>query len=151
MEISEITSNAVVVVDGANAAASGGCRLPTLARLLAVRAAAVAKWPTAKVVVVVDASLRHKFSKEDQEEMARMCGSGEIIAAPSSTVGNGDAVLLAIAAACDGKIVSNDAFREHVDEFPFLTDDERVFGIVSVDGMETLLVLRKLGASGARL
>jgi hypothetical protein len=143
------TEETVVVVDGSNAAAGGGCRLPSLARLLAVRAAALAKWPTANVIVVVDANLRHKFCKEDQEKMARMCGTGEIIAAPSSTVGNGDAVLLAIAASCDSKIVSNDAFREHVDEYPFLTDDERVFGIVSVDGMEPLLVLRKLRSPDA--
>jgi hypothetical protein len=139
----------VIVVDGSNAAAGGGCRAPSLARMVAVRAAALAKWPLAKVVVVVDANLRHALTATEGKELASLCRDGDVISVPSCTLGKGDGVILAIAATHGAMIVSNDEFREFIHDHPFITDDARVFGIVCVDGFEPLLVQRKLNRRDA--
>jgi len=140
----------LVVIDGSNAAAGGGFRPPKLARVMDARAAAANKWPTAEIVIVVDAQLRHALSPNDQTDLATHCRDGLIISTPSCTLGKGDAVILAIAGAHDGIVVSNDGFREHLDVSPFLVDDDRVFGLVAVDGLGTFLLPRKLQYCAAR-
>jgi hypothetical protein len=144
--LEKTTPTMLVVVDGTNAAAGGGCRAPSLRRLLAVKDAARAKWPTANVAVVVDASFRHVLSDSERAELESLCGRGEIVPAPAATVGKADAVIIALAQLHDGTIVTNDAFREHVADFPFLTNEQRVFGIVAVDNLPVVLVPRQLGA-----
>ena len=109
-----------------------------------------AKWPTAEVVTVVDASLRHALSPNDQDVLASSCRDGLIISTPSCTLGKGDAVVLAIAGAHDGKVVSNDGFRDHLDVSPFLLEDDRVFGLVAVDGLGAFILPRKLRLCAAR-
>lgn len=142
----EITEAPVasVVIDGANAAAGGGFRPPTLRRLLDTRTAAAAKWPAARVITVVDAKLKYKLAAIEREELDALCADGTVISTPSCTVGQGDAVVLAVAASLDATVVSNDGFRDHIKNYPFLLDDGRVFGIVTVDGASTVLVGRKL-------
>jgi len=135
---------ASVVIDGANAAAGGGFRPPTLRRLLDTRTAAAAKWPTARIITVVDAKLKYKLAASERDELDALCADGTVISTPSCTVGQGDAVVLALSASLDATIVSNDGYRDHIKEFPFLLDDGRVFGIITIDGASTVLVGRKL-------
>lgn len=136
--------NEVIVLDGANAAAGGGFRPPTLARMHDAMAAAAEKWPTARVMTVVDANLRHKLTQSERAELDALCCEGVVLSTPSCTVGRGDAVILAVASVMDATIISNDGFRDHVANFPFLTGDARVFGLISIDGHSTVLVERKL-------
>lgn len=133
-----------VVIDGANVAAGGGCRPPTLERIIAARVAVMSKWPSARVLVVVDAALRHQLSPHEAEGLANFCRDGVILTTPAFTVGKGDAVILALAAKLGAPIISNDSFREHIAEFPFLTDAGRVFGVVAIDGEGMVIVERKL-------
>lgn len=135
-----------VVIDGSNAAAGGGFRPPNFQRLRGTVVAVAAKFPCARVVTVVDANLRYALGEGDARTLEEEIKFGKIISAPARTVGAGDAVILEIASALDAVIVTNDCFRDFVDDFPFLTEVGRVFGIVSLDDGPTLLVARKLGS-----
>jgi hypothetical protein len=137
-----------VVIDGSNVAAGGGCRPPTLGRILATRDAVASKWPTARIFIVVDAALRHQLSPREAEELADLCRDGAILTTPAFTVGKGDAVIMAVAAKLGAPIISNDSFREHVTNWPFLAEAGRVFGVVAIDGEGVFLVERKLATCG---
>jgi len=138
------TEPIVVLIDGANAAAGGGFRPPTLARVLGAKAAAAAKWPTATIIVVVDANLRYKLPESDRRQLDTLCRDGEVLSTPSFTIGQADAVLLALAAVQNAKIVSNDGFNEHLADAPLLLDEGRVFGLVALDDAPTLIMPRRL-------
>jgi len=139
----------IVVIDGSNAAMGGGFRPPKLARLLEARAAAANKWPTAEILIVVDAKLRHDLDEVDRNQLDQLCKTGEVLSSPSCTVGKGDAVLLAIAQQHDAMIVSNDGFKEFISSAPFLTEAGRVFGLVLIEGRGVVLVARQLGGKSA--
>lgn len=149
MDMEKPTSVGALVVDGSNAAAGGGFRPPTLQRLRSTVAAAATKFPNARVLTVVDANLRYALAESDSRELEEEIKTGTIISAPARTIGAGDAVILEIASALSAVIVSNDCFRDFVEEFPFLTEVGRIFGIVSLDDGPTLLVARKLGSNVA--
>jgi hypothetical protein len=142
----EESGKGIVIIDGSNAATGGGFRPPTLARLLQAKVAADAKWPTAEILIVVDANLRYHLGEVDRNRLDELCKTGEVLSTPSCTVGKGDAVLLAIAQQHEAIIVSNDCFKEFISAAPFLTEAGRVFGLVSIDERGAVLVARQLGA-----
>jgi len=137
----------VVIVDGSNAAAGGGCLRPRLVRVTETAAAVAVKFPNARVVVVVDANLRHALPPDDAAELAERCRAGEIVTAPARTVGQGDTVVIHLAATLDATIVTNDCFADFLEEWPFLTERGRVLGIVAIEGLPVVLVPRQLGFS----
>jgi len=144
MEIEKTGS--VVVIDGSNAASGGGFLPPRLGRISETAAAVAAKFPSARVVVVVDANLRHALNSDDAAELLELCRTGQVVSAPARTVGSGDRVVLELAAALGALIVSNDCFAAFVETYPFLLQEGRVFGIVALDDLPVVLVPRQLGA-----
>jgi len=145
----EKAAGSAVVIDGSNAASGGGFLAPRLGRIGETAAAVAAKFPSARVVVVVDANLRHALAPEEAAELTQLCRAGKIITAPARTVGSGDTVVIELAAALDALIVTNDCFTNFVEAYPFLMQEGRVFGIVALDDVPVVLVPRQLGHHAA--
>ncbi len=77
-------------------------------------------------IVIVDAALRHQI--DDAPAFEALENDGRIRQAPAGT--DADWFILSFASELDAVIVSNDRFREYLDEFPDLPDRQIRFMIV---------------------
>lgn len=120
------------IVDGANLAYAerGGRGRPKIANLMAIRAALEERG--FDVTIFVDASLARRI--DDPDRLRALIGDGEIIQSPAGT--EADEAILEMARERDAVVVSNDRFRDWVDEFPWI--DERRVGAIVVDGRAQL-------------
>lgn len=122
----------VLVVDGSNLAWTGRDKVagerPSVATLSQAVDALLAAYPSAEVKVVVDANLRHIVDPAEKELVERAVASGRWLQPPAGTIGAGDALILAIADATDGRVVSNDSYREFQQRYPWLLSGHRLLG-----------------------
>lgn len=114
----------VAIVDGSNVAhATEGSR-PILANI--TRMCEKLAEEGYRPIVVVDAALRHQIDDVDGYE--RLVEDGTIHQAPAGT--DADFFILSFAREMGGRVVSNDRFRDHRDEFPDAVDRVIRFMIV---------------------
>ena len=89
-------------MDGSNIAclgrdvARGGDR-PSYTQLQDALAALGDAFPDDKVIVVVDANLRHKLADSDKVLLEADLARGSVLMPPAGLIGAGDALILAIA------------------------------------------------------
>lgn len=122
----------ILVLDGSNISYNGRNR-PTLEMLMSAIDSLHAKYADATLVPFVDATLRHKLARNEQDRFKSLSRAGTVTEVPAGTVGRGDAFMLQHAAErlADGEdvvVVSNDSFRDEIDQHPWLADDGRVLG-----------------------
>lgn len=102
----------VVLVDGSNVAHSTEGEKPLVANLLAVRDKL--KEEGFEPIIMADAALRHQI--DDQKVYEDMIESGSIRQAPAGT--DADYFILSFARELNATIVSNDRFRDRIQQFP---------------------------------
>lgn len=110
--MTEHTAERLAIVDGSNVAHSteaGGARLVNI--VLVCRKLVEEGY---RPIVVADAALRHQI--DDPAEFERMVEVGEIHQAPAGT--DADYFILAFARELEGRVVSNDRFKDRLDAFP---------------------------------
>jgi hypothetical protein len=106
------TESNVVLVDGSNVAHSTEGEKPLVANLLAVRDKL--KEEGFEPIIMADAALRHQI--DDQKVYEDMIESGSIRQAPAGT--DADYFILSFARELNATIVSNDRFRDRIQQFP---------------------------------
>lgn len=116
----------VVIVDGSNVAFSTEGDRPRLANILAVRDKLCEEGM--EPVIVADAALRHSI--DDRAQYEKLVDEGIVRQAPAGT--DADYFILSFARELDARIVSNDRFRDRLDEFREAQD--RVIRYMIVDG-----------------
>ena len=109
-------SAALVLVDGSNVAHSSEGEQPELANIVAV--CDKLREEGYEPVVVVDAALRHQI--DDANHYEQLIDAGEVRQAPAGT--DADYFILAFARELNASIVSNDRFRDRLEEFPEARD-----------------------------
>ncbi|MEO5566998.1 MAG: hypothetical protein ABIR92_00810 [Gemmatimonadaceae bacterium] len=102
----------VVLVDGSNVAHSTEGAKPLVSNLLAVRDKL--KEEGLEPIIMADAALRHQI--DDPRVYEDMIESGSIRQAPAGT--DADYFILAFARELNAMIVSNDRFRDRINQFP---------------------------------
>ncbi|ADG76172.1 Heat shock protein 70 [Cellulomonas flavigena DSM 20109] len=146
----------VLVVDGSNVAWSGRDRAagekPSIAALSDALDALLATFPSAEIKVVVDANLRHQVEQSEKPLVENAVQSGRWLQPPAGTIGAGDALVLAIAEITEGRVVSNDSYREFQDAHPWLRSGHRMLGATLV-GTHWIFLDRKppAGTSAAQV
>ncbi|MBA3891513.1 MAG: hypothetical protein H0X64_13380 [Gemmatimonadaceae bacterium] len=104
----------VVLVDGSNVAHSSEGDAARLANIIAVRDKLIEEG--LDPIIVVDAALRHQI--DDERGYERLVEGGTIRQAPAGT--DADYFLLEFAEEFDASIVSNDRFRDRIEQYPEL-------------------------------
>lgn len=134
----DTAARVVAVVDGSNVAhaSEGGARLENLKAMCRKL-----EEEGYRPVVVVDASLRHTI--DDKAGYEALVGEGTIRQAPPGT--DADYFILSFARELDGRVVSNDRFRELQKPFPEITAD--VIRYMVIDG-EVVLERRNRQRTG---
>jgi hypothetical protein len=106
----------IIVVDGANIAfespSNGG--KPRLANILQVCTALEERG--FEPIVIVDAALRHKI--DDPEQLEALIEKKRILQAPAGT--DADYFVLTTAEQQNARVVSNDTFKDRIDDFPWI-------------------------------
>lgn len=105
-------SKPIVLVDGSNVAHSTEGEQAQLANILAVREKLSEEG--FEPVVVVDAALRHQI--DDPAGYEQLVDHGVVRQAPAGT--DADYFILSFARELDARIVSNDRFRDRINDFP---------------------------------
>ena len=125
------------IVDGSNIAWEGRSKEagPSYAQLLEARQALEQKFPDRQISVVVDSPLRHQVDERERAAMDRDWHADRITVTPTGTTGGADALILEAAARTAAIVVSNDAFRRHHDEHPWIAEPERLYGAVRIAGL----------------
>jgi hypothetical protein len=124
----------LVVVDGSNLATEGRT-IPSLVQLRECVAAFLEEQPTAKTVVVVDATFGHRIAAGERARFKEAELAGEMVTPPAGAIGRGDAFILKIAARSDAVVLSNDSFQEFQETYPWLFDEGRLIGGKPVRGI----------------
>lgn len=119
-------------VDGSNIGrvSSGNRPALELERLRDAVAALKSQTPAAEVYVMVDRSDiygRH-VSPEVRDALRAAIDSGELLEPPSGTADSDDRFLLGIAAQYEATVVSNDEYRDLVEDYPWLRNRGRLLG-----------------------
>lgn len=126
-----------VVVDGSNLACVGrdlkAGHKPSYGQLRDALGHLTKSFPSARIVVVVDANLRHKLESDDKNALLADVASGAVLEPPAGTVGAGDALVLAIAEATEALVVTNDSFKEWQQDFPWIRQG-RILGAQQAAG-----------------
>lgn len=107
----EETSN-VVLVDGSNVAHSTEGEQALVANLLAIRDKLCEEG--LEPIIVADAALRHQI--DDPQRYEQLVERGHVRQAPAGT--DADYFILSFARELNASIVSNDRFRDRIEEFP---------------------------------
>jgi hypothetical protein len=116
----------VVVIDGANVAyeeRSGGGK-PKLANLLKVRRELEERG--LDPVIIVDASL--KYDIDDQEQIEALIRSQQIRQVPAGT--DADFFILEIAHQHHARIVTNDQYKNYLEQYPWIPERRLPYMIV---------------------
>lgn len=125
------------VIDGSNVATEGGRaiyndRICSLALLREARDQIKERFVTDNVIVVVDATFRHKVHPSEKEAANQAVNSHELTQPPAGAVGRGDALMLQIADSLGAIVVSNDSFNKpgepFLTQYPWLLEQGRVLG-----------------------
>jgi Zc3h12a-like Ribonuclease domain. len=106
----------IVLVDGSNVAHSTEGGKPLIENLIAVRDKL--KEEGLEPVIVADAALRHQI--DDAAKYEQMIDAGAVRQAPAGT--DADYFILSFARELNATIVSNDRFRDRLDQFPEARD-----------------------------
>jgi hypothetical protein len=109
-------SKPIVLIDGSNVAHSTEGEQAQLANIIAVRDKLSEEG--LEPVVVVDAALRHQI--DDRAGYERLVDQGVVRQAPAGT--DADYFILSFARELDGRILSNDRFRDRLKDFPDAAD-----------------------------
>lgn len=105
----------IAIVDGSNVAHSTEGGAARLSNILVMRDKLTEKgW---EPVVVVDAALRHQI--DDRAGYEQMVDDGKVKQAPAGT--DADYFILSFARELGARVVSNDRFRDRMDEFKDLS------------------------------
>lgn len=129
-----------LVIDGSNLAWNGrpprtaGGR-PSFAALEAAVRSLRFKHPDSDIHVVVDATLRHDVSAEERPLVEKAIADNTVVQPPAGTEGRGDALVISIADAVGGVIVSNDNFAPFQRANPWLRNAGRVMGATHSQGV----------------
>jgi hypothetical protein len=105
----------IAIVDGSNVAHATEGAAPRLANLVLMRDKLVEKG--FEPVLVVDAALRHQI--DDPATYEKMVDDGEVKQAPAGT--DADYFILSFARELGARVVSNDRFRDRMQEFKDLS------------------------------
>jgi hypothetical protein len=115
----------VAIIDGSNVAHSTEGARAQLANIRAVRDKV--REDGLEPIVVADAALRHQI--DDRDGYEQMVESGAVRQAPAGT--DADYFILSFARELDASVVSNDRFRDRIDQFPEVRDRVIRFMIVN--------------------
>ena len=105
----------IAIVDGSNVAHSTEGATPRLANIVLMRDKLLEKG--FQPVLVVDAALRHQI--DDRAGYEKMVDAGEVNQAPAGT--DADFFILSFARELGARVVSNDRFRDRMQEFKDLS------------------------------
>lgn len=132
--------NRPLVVDGSNLAwissasrAAGG--RPSFAVMEQGVAALQRRYPNGDVHVVIDATLRHDVVERERAAVQAAIDARRVVQPPAGTEGRGDALVVDIANAVDGVIVSNDNFAPLQPANPWLRTSGRMLGATLSQGV----------------
>lgn len=106
-------SGPTFVLDGSNLAWLGPGDGAALAPIDAIVEALRTEWAGAQVIVIADASLRHRLSSADKAEHQRRARAGALVEAPADE--DADAYILAAARRLGGCVVTRDLYRDRRD------------------------------------
>ena len=146
-------SGPAFVIDGSNVATEGGRaihgqRVCSLRLLREARDAIRSRFGTENVVVVVDATFRHKVHESEKDAANLAVNNHEFSQPPAGAVGAGDALLLQIADSTGAVVISNDSFNKpgepFITQYPWLLDKDRVMGHNYVPGVGWIFTPRQL-------
>jgi hypothetical protein len=116
----------VVIIDGANVAyeerSAGG--KPKLSNLLRVRGELEARGFEA--VILVDASL--KYDIDDQSQLETLIRSQQVRQVPAGT--DADYFIIQFADQFNARVVTNDRYKDYLDQYPWITDRRLPYMIV---------------------
>jgi hypothetical protein len=116
----------VVIIDGANVAyeekSAGG--KPKLSNLLKVRGELEGRGLEA--VIIVDASL--KYDIDDQSQLETMIRSQQVRQVPAGT--DADYFIIQFADQFNARVVTNDRYKDYLDQYPWITDRRLPYMIV---------------------
>ncbi|MGI5038280.1 Hsp70 family protein [Streptomyces sp. JAC128] len=129
-----------LVVDGSNLAwvsspSRGAGGKPSFARLEAGVAALLSRFPERDMHVVVDATLRHDVEEVERAAVEAAIDAGKVVQPPAGTEGRGDGLVVDIADAVGGVIVSNDNFAPLQETNPWLRTSGRMLGATVSQGV----------------
>jgi hypothetical protein len=85
-----------------------------------------------RAVIVVDASLRHKIPPADRARLEVWLNEGRVIQSPPGITA--DRVILQYAESNNLRVITNDKFREYVEEFPWIKDRGRFINCKIING-----------------
>jgi Zc3h12a-like Ribonuclease NYN domain len=123
-----------VVVDGSNIATEGRST-PSLEQLDQAVMQYLEEHPGVNVTVIVDATFGHRIDRSERRAFEEAVAHGELISPPAGAIGRGDAFVLRIAERTGAQVLSNDSFREFLEEHPWLFDEDRLMGATPVPGI----------------
>ena len=106
----------IVLVDASNVAHSTEGERPLLSNILAVREKLSEEG--LEPIVVADAALRHQI--DDRGGYEQLVDQGIVRQAPAGT--DADYFILSFARELDARVVSNDRFRDRLQDFPDAAD-----------------------------
>ena len=116
----------VVVIDGANVAyeerSAGG--KPKLSNLLNVRNELEGRGFEA--VIIVDASLNYDI--DDQKQLETLIQSQQVRQVPAGT--DADYFIIQLADQFNARVVTNDRYKDYLDDYPWITDRRLPYMIV---------------------
>jgi len=114
----------IALIDASNVAHSSEGDSARLANIIAVRDKLVEEG--FEPIIVADAALRHQI--DDRAAYERLVDDGTVRQAPAGT--DADYFILSFARELDASIVSNDRFRDRVQQFPEARDSVIRFMII---------------------
>ena len=109
-------TTSIVLVDASNVAHSTEGEQPLLSNILAVRDKLSEEG--LEPIVVADAALRHQI--DDRGGYEQLVDQGIVRQAPAGT--DADYFILSFARELDARVVSNDRFRDRLQDFPDAAD-----------------------------
>jgi len=109
-------TTSIVLVDASNVAHSTEGERPLLSNILAVREKLSEEG--LEPIVVADAALRHQI--DDRGGYEQLVDQGIVRQAPAGT--DADYFILSFARELDARVVSNDRFRDRLQDFPDAAD-----------------------------